>query len=358
MKNNLTQRDYDTITCRFYAFRQLRYTKNGRLAVAGYPDPFINVDNIDMGMWLPSKHSFAPSDFNIKASTKILEDAGGQFCMFVRDEIEALKLNFPSNNGKSRKIVWKKCVNGVREMCDVCRTTIFNHHWTCGKCGFVVCVDCFKAKLKGNRLTEKQNIVQRNFNKKIWLLCSNQEEHQLKNLSITQILAGDALKFISDLMHKTCYNRNISLSCSCNDKLIFPSNYSESAFDKFLNDVYGKSNSDDIDDNEEETSELQAIIKKQYFKYCNSTKGIEEVKSADKLNTSISRENVEDKIYINEHIKKKEWFTPKLSLLSDDKTNAPHMWLCEGHLLRLLDPKSDINYTIFQVFKNTSFRKY
>lgn len=30
-------------------------------------------------------------------------------------------------------------------MCDVCETTLFNFHWTCGKCGFVVCLDCYKV---------------------------------------------------------------------------------------------------------------------------------------------------------------------------------------------------------------------
>lgn len=367
MKNNLTKREYDTITCRFYAFRELKYTKSGILAVAGYPDPFKNIGLIDMGLWLPSKHSAVPSDFNIKASTKILEDAGGQFCIFVRDEIEALNLNLPSN-GKTRKIVWKKCVKGVREMCDVCKTTIFNHHWSCGKCGFVVCVDCFKTKLKGTRLTEKQNIIQRDLNKKIWLPCSNQKEHQVENLSITQILAGNALEYISDLMHDTCYSRNIPLNCNCEkSKKIIPSCYTNSVLNEFLTKIYGKSSLDDsddtddtddiddTDDNEEKTLGMQDLIKKQHFKYYNSIKGNEGVKSDYKISTSISRKNIEDKFCTAEYIRKKKWFIPKLSLLSDDKTHPPHMWLCEGHLLRLLDPKSDINYTIFQVFKNTIF---
>lgn len=41
---------------------------------------------------------------------------------------------------------WKRVVQGVREMCDVCDSTLFNHHWACGKCGFVVCVECYKSK--------------------------------------------------------------------------------------------------------------------------------------------------------------------------------------------------------------------
>lgn len=46
-----------------------------------------------------------------------------------------------------KTIAWKRVVQGVREMCDVCETTLFNFHWACGKCGFVVCLDCYKVKL-------------------------------------------------------------------------------------------------------------------------------------------------------------------------------------------------------------------
>lgn len=43
-------------------------------------------------------------------------------------------------------VAWKRVVQGVREMCDVCETTLFNYHWVCAKCGFAVCIDCFKVK--------------------------------------------------------------------------------------------------------------------------------------------------------------------------------------------------------------------
>jgi hypothetical protein len=40
-------------------------------------------------------------------------------------------------------IAWKRVIQGVREMCDVCDANLFNFHWACGKCGFVVCLDCY-----------------------------------------------------------------------------------------------------------------------------------------------------------------------------------------------------------------------
>lgn len=42
-------------------------------------------------------------------------------------------------------------MTGVREMCDVCDTTLFNMHWVCHKCGFVVCLDCYKVKVRGSK---------------------------------------------------------------------------------------------------------------------------------------------------------------------------------------------------------------
>lgn len=37
-------------------------------------------------------------------------------------------------------------MRGVREMCDVCETTLFNIHWVCRKCGFGVCLDCYRLR--------------------------------------------------------------------------------------------------------------------------------------------------------------------------------------------------------------------
>ena len=37
----------------------------------------------------------------------------------------------------------------VREMCDVCSTTLFNVHWTCAECSSMVCLDCYKTRRHG-----------------------------------------------------------------------------------------------------------------------------------------------------------------------------------------------------------------
>lgn len=327
-KKNLTKRDYDNITCRFYAFRLLKFTKAGNLVVAGYPDPHKNLNDTDIKIWLPEKHILSPSTFNIQASMKILEDAGGQFCRFVQDEREALKLNWPYE-GKKRKVVWKKYVNGIREMCDVCKTTIFNNHWSCGKCGFVVCVDCFKCKLR-------EKYMGSIYGKKVWLRCSSHQEHEIDHLNITQILAGDSLSCISKLMHQTCVSFNIPLDCDCNKIVDTPKPVSLDAItDKFLVDTFGtcKFNRDD-----NKVTKLKSLITNKCSDYYSLSTN-EEEKDTSIVPTVI-------------HTRKKEVFTPILSLMSYSKSDVPHMWLCEGNLLRLLDSKSNINYVLFQVFKN------
>ena len=53
------------------------------------------------------------------------------------------------------KVAWKRAVRGVREMCDVCETTLFNIHWVCRKCGFGVCLDCYRLRKSRPRSGEK-----------------------------------------------------------------------------------------------------------------------------------------------------------------------------------------------------------
>lgn len=354
MKHHITSDydyDYDNIICRFYAFRQLKFTESGTLVVAGYPDPYNNIiSTADLGLWLPSPNLSIPNKINIEASMKILEDTGGQFCRFVEDEKEALKLNW-TNKKEKRKVVWKKCVNGVRELCDVCKTSIFNHHWSCGKCGFVVCVDCFRNKLEGNnQFTKISNI---RYGKKIWLLCSDQVEHRVDQLSITQILAGDSLFLVSKLMHEICILHNIPLDCNCIQNLRPKSSISIDI--KSIVNISLKNKVESYyssDDDNIVQSRLSCSINKNYSEYCKLNNKARGIKSEVQNKSSTFRRNIEGTNYrrIQYYIRRKK-MSPKLSL-SYSNTIGSYMWLCEGHLLFLLDPKSYYNYTIFQVCKN------
>lgn len=355
-KTNLTKYDYENIACRFFAFRQLQFTKLGILTVAGFPDPYINLSNADMNMWLPDMFStsLTCNNFDIQVSMKILEDAGGQLCKFVHSENEALTLNW-FDDQKNRKIAWKKCVNGVREMCDVCKTTIFNYHWVCGKCGFVVCVDCYKVKRMNYKLNSTK-FKKNEYDRCMWLLCSDQEEHQIDQLTITQILAGDTLNLISKFMHNVCLSQNIHLDCDCNKLSVnVPHRSKELITDMFMNNKYFNNNS--CHSSDQETSTLSTLLSKNFFDYDFSNKSSEAIenKYEDKDSSPVFSDD-QDKNGIISYNGKNEVHTSTLSSWFLSEINAPpHMWLCDGRLLRLLDPKSKDNYGFFQVIEKLVF---
>ncbi len=39
-------------------------------------------------------------------------------------------------------VIWKKYMAGWREVCDECLTTLFNYHYMCKQCGYMVCIEC------------------------------------------------------------------------------------------------------------------------------------------------------------------------------------------------------------------------
>lgn len=185
---------------------------DGQLCTAGFLLPEDCTDS-DIQLWLPVNHCLTEQSLDIeeediiipsnlvdrKMSKFILQHIGKQFCELVKQERKALSwiddkgmsisfyfhilllacsfiicgmgnifhlLNssvkmFVMNSEDSfisslEKICWKRPVSGVREMCDVCETTLFNMHWFCPECGFGVCLDCFERRLgktpEGNKL--------------------------------------------------------------------------------------------------------------------------------------------------------------------------------------------------------------
>jgi len=92
-------------------------------------------------------------------------------------------------------ISWKRAVTGVREMCDVCDTTLFNMHWVCQKCGFVVCLDCYKVKAQSSSDDEDEDIdgeKEGRDEQRQWLTCSaNRQPHDVDKLMLTQIIPAD-----------------------------------------------------------------------------------------------------------------------------------------------------------------------
>ncbi|XP_047509324.1 lysine-specific demethylase 3A isoform X1 [Pieris napi] len=198
------QRDKDmpNIFCRFYAFRRLKYAKNRQLAIAGFSDPYKDAEEDDKKLWLSS--SAGAAELDIEMSCFLLREIGDQFCELLQQEKEAESHHL----NEDKTIAWKRVVQGVREICDVCETTLFNFHWTCGKCGFVVCLDCYKSKTSGEASaspaseTSNANATNGERDSFGWLTCTSGGAHPARRLLLTQIAAGGALVAAAARAHR------------------------------------------------------------------------------------------------------------------------------------------------------------
>lgn len=212
------------ISCCFYAFRKLRCSKAGQICVAGYLDPHKDPKPADVALW-----SVAPRekpDIPIDKVKYILGLIGDQFCDMVQQERKCLSLNMSDN----KAIVWKPAVKGVREMCDVCKTTLFNFHWTCGRCGIFICLDCYQFRKTG-LVNEHLDCKSDETDDYDWPLCNNREPHCMERLVMAQIIPQTCLLDLSKLLHNAREKWNITQFCHSSDE--FAELYSDDGFKNF-----------------------------------------------------------------------------------------------------------------------------
>lgn len=130
------------ISCCFYSFRKLKSSKfGGSVNVVGFLDPQRDPTDSTLLVW--QKSLSLPDFANVEKAKFILGLIGDQFCDMVIAERKCLSMHYEIAENKAS--VWKPAVKGVREMCDVCKTTIFNYHWICGRCGVFICLDCYQV---------------------------------------------------------------------------------------------------------------------------------------------------------------------------------------------------------------------
>ncbi|XP_069779738.1 lysine-specific demethylase 3A-like isoform X2 [Narcine bancroftii] len=189
-----------TVFCRFFHFRKLYFNKHGMLRAEGFLSPN-QCDPEAMQLWMPSDADVEGLDLD--TSKYILANIGDHFCQLVMSEKEALKLVDPC-----KKIAWKRAVRGIREMCDACETTLFNFHWVCPRCGFGVCLDCYKMKKNNPHQDGKEEIFS-------WFKCANGLGHELDKLMPTQIIPGSALYQIGNIVHSARGKWGIKANCPC-----------------------------------------------------------------------------------------------------------------------------------------------
>ncbi|XP_072353682.1 lysine-specific demethylase 3A-like [Scyliorhinus torazame] len=189
-----------TVFCRFFHFRKLHFNKHGVLRAEGFLSPN-QCDPEALHLWIPPDGNVEGLDLD--TSKYILANIGDHFCQLVMSEKEALKLVEPC-----KKIAWKRAVRGIREMCDACETTLFNIHWVCPKCGFGVCLDCYKIKKTNPQQDGKEEMFS-------WLKCANGHAHEPEKLMPTQIIPGSALYQIGNIVHSTRGKWGIKSNCPC-----------------------------------------------------------------------------------------------------------------------------------------------
>uniref|UniRef100_A0A8C5M3C5 Probable JmjC domain-containing histone demethylation protein 2C n=1 Tax=Leptobrachium leishanense TaxID=445787 RepID=A0A8C5M3C5_9ANUR len=192
---------HSPVFCRFYYFRRLSFSKNGVVRTDGFSSPD-QYDDEALSLW--THENYEDDDLDLETIKYVLGYIGDKFCQLVTSEKAAM-----SWVKKDAKIAWKRAVRGVREMCDACEATLFNIHWVCQKCGFVVCLDCYKAKERKS-FRDKELYT--------WMKCVKGQPHDYKHLMPTQIIPGSVLTDLLEAMHQLRDRFGIKSHCHCTIK--------------------------------------------------------------------------------------------------------------------------------------------
>ncbi|XP_078359061.1 uncharacterized protein LOC144643626 isoform X2 [Oculina patagonica] len=193
--------------CRFNSFRRLKKKKNGTISAAGFQLPD-HAATEDFHPWVAQDKV---ERLDKKTSLYILFNVGDQFCSVMQEEKNAVTL--AETDGKQVSVAYKRAVQGVREMCDVCATTIFNMHWVCHRCGFGVCLDCYNLRVQ-ERERQSGLVGKRVFEFK-WVMCCPGICHQPKYLSVAQIIPKTVLSDLGDELHRAREAWKIGKTCPC-----------------------------------------------------------------------------------------------------------------------------------------------
>ena len=215
--------------CCFEGFRKLQYIDDPtkgvnqhktRLSCIGYLDPLKDPKPSDSELWRPNSNEVTES-LSEDIALLFLQKLGDIFANMVTDE----KHMDDSYRKAGKQVIWKRPHPGVREMCDVCSTSIFNYHFTCGTCGFLVCIDCFNGRKRGTRYKTlgmmakpyrtHKNRFNKNLDKNLWPMCAEKKNHELDLLLLTHMSPGRVPMEIVEEMHELRKTLGIKAGCKC-----------------------------------------------------------------------------------------------------------------------------------------------
>ncbi|XP_039970393.1 lysine-specific demethylase 3A [Bactrocera tryoni] len=354
------------VYCRFYEFRRLQYNEMGELVVSGFPNPYTDPTADDLRIWQPDDHSVPTAGWmDIQVARYILLHAGDQFCYLWQQEAEALRLHENPNS----IIAWKKVVQGLREICDVCDTTLFNFHWTCDKCGFGVCLDCFKDR-KEQRSCRKRRTgdkTQRGHDEFHWMLCTattpTHQKHELRDLMLTQIIASDALNVLGRLLHDIRAMWQVPQMCGCllSKQNLSPDTELGILIQDMIKESQLKQQTSASSLATEETLRKQARMEELHAKKLEfaRARGIDYVPGRVWTKQTLGKDPITTAFDNFKHINflrkglagLRRFLPPRAMTLTHSTMLAPgvpHEWLCDGKLLRLTNAMHPDNRILFQ----------
>lgn len=320
------QREVD---CRFYQFRMLRY-EGDQLVIAGFPDPFIDPKDIDISIWMPQQDKLKCKGLSAAHARLIIAHVGDELCRLIEKE----RIYYNKYKSETRQLIWKRAIDRVLELCDLCSTTLFNYHFICIKCGLSLCVDCVNEENK--HLFSKQCTVK------------DARDHTYEEMHLTQIIPADCMNTLQRMLHDICEPWQIQHDCTYKTEPIVEMDRAMRTIihNILIDGEVGKSFTSFM--NRELQSPFKQIeIDLQSIKIDEAPQVFNECIRIPKTQPSIkhlktvryqSKAGNENVISISRSMSQ---------VTSNLFYKVPHKWLCENKLLRLLDPQHPGNEDFF-----------
>lgn len=315
------------VDCRFYQFRKLRY-EGDKLVVAGFPDPFIDPKDIDIAIWMPQQDKPKFRGLSVPHARLIIAHVGDELCRLIEKE----RIYFNKYKTIERPMIWKRPIDRVLEICDLCSTTLFNYHFICTKCGLSLCVDCEDERnphLEETHCTVKDN-----------------DKHTFDEFHLTQIIPSDCMNKLQRMLHDIVGAWEIEHDCTFQTEPIIEMDRAMRAIITniltdgevgkcFMNrEIQLPFQQLDIDFSTINLDEVPEVHNEP-VRLPKPPKAIPKHVRTIRYYTKSGRENI---VSISRSMSKDT---------SDLFYDVPHKWLCENKLLRLLDPLHPGNEEFF-----------
>jgi [histone H3]-dimethyl-L-lysine9 demethylase len=314
------------VDCRFYQFRKLRY-EGDNLIFAGFSDPFVDPKEIDTSIWIPSQDRIYRG-LSVSHARLILAHVGDELCQLIEKE----KIYYQTYKSASQPMIWKRPIDRVLEICDLCSTTLFNYHFICIKCGLSLCVDCDNEKNKS--LSETKCTVK------------DDRDHDYKDFHMTQIIPSDLMEKLQRMLHDICEVWLIQHDCKQKTEPIMQIDRTmRSIIYNILIDGEGSKTfmsrelacpfkQIDIDLHSIKIDEAPELFNEN-VKVPESQPPVKHLRTI-RYHTKLGKENV---ISISRSVNQ--------LITNEFYGDVPHKWICGNKLLRLLDPQHPGNEDFF-----------